>query len=860
MDSLFPLKVNIPDKLELDNYDRFNKFKKKKEEIMICFLFSTSTKVEEIKIYSENKIYPLGEIIKNGKNLFIYYIEVVYSNIKIKIDISKNPIFIKLEETELNCKKNFLFNKNYLDINNQYIDKLNCFDINEEFEIYYRIHSEKKNMNSLKSLTNSILYKIKDCVEECNFSLFLIVFMEAPSDLINQGIDTFLSKIRKKGDLVNISKKELYKVINYYKKERIVLIIFLIYMILSQQNIEEFEEFLNANNIYIDEVIYCLDIYKNLFLHSLQLFPNYNYLINNAISLEKLKIVLKCSINLTDFINSVNENKEFIAKIINKEVKSNALILNYFFNLEIEFNQKFNEDFYFTLNNIREFEIEFNTKILFLDYEKIEFEKHDIKKHFVTYIKILIFSHIIGEKINLKLSYNSNLLLMPIEKDLFNNFEIIEILDLLFNDIPLNYKYIDVKENNEIIEIINLLIKSIKFEKIDIKLNSFISKLKWENIFYNNDYYPKIMPNLVDSLKNINDMKFIFIIIDKLNDNEKHINIEKENKKNDINEYLKKNLENFMPILLEKYLLILEDNKYNVKQEDFIRITNKLIYLKNKYQINTPFLNVLIKKINSELLTDLLKSIFENCEISSDLDFYSLITILIQNGLFGQFYKYFLKNQFFPQFEKEINSCIISNDIEEILDKNNFNYILMNNLYKNNFFKIYKESFYSRKTFEKIENIENLIINLQNISFKQLELLLCSEERFELFSLIIEDESFKNRLLKSLHENMERIKRIIDIKHSELFFILNDFQKFKFSDQEKLIYSINQFFEELDYKKFSCKEEIENIEKKANKICYILEIFKKFLKIMLSNYFFKLIKEKNIDYFLFEHILFIFDD
>ena len=65
------------------------------------------------------------------------------------------------------------------------------------------------------------------------------------------------------------------------KIKRIRLIICLIYMILSEQKIEEIQDFLQRNGIKIMKLIYCMDKYKNIFLHSLKLFPNYSFIINN---------------------------------------------------------------------------------------------------------------------------------------------------------------------------------------------------------------------------------------------------------------------------------------------------------------------------------------------------------------------------------------------------------------------------------------------------------------------------------------------------------------------------------------------------------------------------------------------------
>ena len=112
MHALFPLKVNIPDDLELDNYDPLlinTKEEKEKVEIIICFILTFPDKTEEIRIDSRNKIYPLGKIIKNEITQYIYYIEAYFSKSTIKIETSKNASFIKLENFESNSKKKLPF-------------------------------------------------------------------------------------------------------------------------------------------------------------------------------------------------------------------------------------------------------------------------------------------------------------------------------------------------------------------------------------------------------------------------------------------------------------------------------------------------------------------------------------------------------------------------------------------------------------------------------------------------------------------------------------------------------------------------------------------------------------------------------
>ena len=143
MDVLFPLKIDIPDINEEGQsyFSYFNYFKT--PIIRLNVLFTREAKIEKINFY-KNKIYLLGELKKNNKPISVYYIEIcdrIQGDIEIKF--FDNSLFIKVDNINKG-EESFLFNQDLFDKNNEKIDKLNIFDIYEEFEIYYRIHSEKK--------------------------------------------------------------------------------------------------------------------------------------------------------------------------------------------------------------------------------------------------------------------------------------------------------------------------------------------------------------------------------------------------------------------------------------------------------------------------------------------------------------------------------------------------------------------------------------------------------------------------------------------------------------------------------------------------------------------------------------------
>mgnify|MGYP007102002258 CR=1 FL=1 len=137
------------------------------------------------------------------------------------MEIHDKSFFIK-SSGKIHLGKNFLFNQYLYDKEDKKIDKLNCFDIYEEFEIYYRIHFEKKNNKSLNWLISSVIINIKSGNEESDFSLFLILFIKNKLIVSNikQNIDydNLLTNIKNKGDLSKISKNELRNIVTSEKK------------------------------------------------------------------------------------------------------------------------------------------------------------------------------------------------------------------------------------------------------------------------------------------------------------------------------------------------------------------------------------------------------------------------------------------------------------------------------------------------------------------------------------------------------------------------------------------------------------------------------------------------------------------
>ena len=85
------------------------------------------------------------------------------------------------------------------------------------------------------------------------------------------------------------------------------------------------------------------------------------------------------------------------------------------------------------------------------------------------------------------------------------------------------------------------------------------------------------------------------------------------------------------------------------------------------------FIITITEKIESDLLNDILISTFDNFEID-EKDFNNIISTLIEKGKFGKIYSHILmNNKFFIILENLIKNFIIKDDIEEFINKNNFN-------------------------------------------------------------------------------------------------------------------------------------------------------------------------------------------
>ena len=299
MDSLFPIKIDIPD-IDLNTIYQGSIFERKRTSI--CFIISREEN-ESLKIMNgKNKVYNLGKIEKDQKNVYIDYIEIFESDDSTDISIEINNKILFIKDIELNGEQIFIFNNLLLKDKNRNIRKLNFFSFKEVFEIYYKIHSEK-NKNSMKFLSYSIINFCRTNNSDFDFSFFITIFTKKLIRNELKVIEPILMNIKKVGDLTIISKKDLYQIVQDNEN---ILIIKLIYMML--QDVEELHKTIIDNKI-AKQILFKYLGKMNYFFGILELYPKYSFLIDISESIKEIKIILKCSKNFCDLINIINEKK-----------------------------------------------------------------------------------------------------------------------------------------------------------------------------------------------------------------------------------------------------------------------------------------------------------------------------------------------------------------------------------------------------------------------------------------------------------------------------------------------------------------------------------------------------------------------
>ena len=453
-----------------------NVFRKLLGYSKIYFLFSyDNDKKDKKKIINLDFKSQKNHKIKNiteKKNLSVELIELLYNIEKenenvipeIETKIDNKTFILKIE----NIKKgiNIIFNPTIIDKETKEEIKLNCFDINEEFDIYYNFFED-----DIESLINSSIKLIEDGGKNSTFSFLFHMFSKYPIISEKIEINKLLFKIKHKGDLSKID-KDIYKSIPKYLNINPILIIYYFF-----NDINILKKIID-NEEYRNDVFNCLEKYNNLFPNSIELYPDYSFIIDKLDSIQKIITILKCSNKLSDFIYVINEKKEHISKYLEK-----ILIINDFFNIKNIFNEPFNDNFYFSLFNIKEYSNKCNK--LLIDYHPEEIENEILVDYFpdavnkINVIGKIIFQYFIGKN---KKEFKKQLKSLINEKNFkfssLNNFEVFGIIDILCNC-----------EDNEPLLDFGELIKNIKYYNINNDLLKYLSTINFDKIFENEQSY-----------------------------------------------------------------------------------------------------------------------------------------------------------------------------------------------------------------------------------------------------------------------------------------------------------------------------------------------------------------------------------
>ena len=406
-----------------------------------------------------------------------------------------------------------------------------------------------------------------------------------------------------------------------------------------------------------------------------------------------------------------------------------------------------------------------------------------------------------------------------------------------------------------------------KDEKTNIEIQKNIS-MKIGN--ENEERDDKIGKN--DNKKNENERN-----IDEKNEDD-YENKEKNNEKKDktkINsdivnlqiKYFSHIQQKFLEILDKKkigheYNLINETNKENkdenskINSKEIIPTISRLIYLSDKYNLFSILLNKLSQILDIEYLNSIYIYTLQNFNISNNTLIF-MFDYLLNAKQVNQFVEFlFSKNDLLKKFEVRFEKYLINND-DLFLEENSNNYLLLDQLYKQNYFKS-NDSIYIKKTKEILNNVYSDIINERNISYKRIKNLIQKKERIELFLIFDEDGSIKNSMMDYLKKYINIYEKILQ----ELNLINDDFSSINFTSQKNLLkqIEINKFENEI-FNSFSI------LENKIEEFKQIHSLFKDLKKKIHQNSLFIKIKEEqktekieeNQSYIIFEQILGIFN-
>ena len=460
----------------------------------ICFIYyNNEEKISAIK-FDKYKVES-SAIEYNNKKVSFYEIyiknEYIYNN-KIDISLYINKIQYKMQVTDIRYVKNFLFNHKIFNVKTKEENRLNWFDIEDEYNIYYKICSEKKGeeqfpyLNSLHILLADIL---KSGSIQSSFSLFLKVYMQNS----NMDLENCLNKIKIKGNLPKIDESK----INNDK-------IYILYKILS-----DMESLSTGTNDNLKIILFeCLQKYPNI-INLIDITKYIPLLLEIAQTFSDLLIILKYIKDIKLFFNLILSHEVKIAKL--SKIAKTTIKLDDFF----EFN-KFNCDDFINLRKnydciikLKRYQEE-NYKFLSLNSSFKNFVPPEIS---LLSLEKLIFYYLINhlnEEAIVFLSYNNRISIYSKDASSLSNLELISYAEIMSIVTPKN-----ISSLMNLIYSIDLDLVNKEFLEIFKMIN-----INWNDIFEHKDFI-LIISNKINSINMLNHFLVFFEILEILENKKK---------------------------------------------------------------------------------------------------------------------------------------------------------------------------------------------------------------------------------------------------------------------------------------------------------------------------------------------------
>ena len=176
-------------------------FLKENDDYSFYFLVSYESNIKkniEIISFKRNSKIPIKYGKKKNLIIELFELKTKYNNANesITIEVLIDKIPYSLTTNTIKSERNFLFNLTVFDSKTKKQVKLNCLDINEEFEIYYNYC--KSQGIFIVSLISSALRILEEGGENSTFEFYLNILMINPKIYSDEIMEKIKHKLMKK--------------------------------------------------------------------------------------------------------------------------------------------------------------------------------------------------------------------------------------------------------------------------------------------------------------------------------------------------------------------------------------------------------------------------------------------------------------------------------------------------------------------------------------------------------------------------------------------------------------------------------------------------------------------------------------